>query len=635
MRNSCQVKNQDLDTIILISQTVSLSFWDDKMCGLIAIFSKKDLKVDQQAVQKMTDSIIHRGPDDEGIYCQDWIGLGFRRLSIIDPSPLGHQPMLDKSGRYVCVFNGEIYNYRELRQTLESQGVTFLSHSDSEVLLNAYIQWGAASLHKFIGMFAFIIVDLEEKSLFIARDFPGIKPLYFTEDKDFYYFSSEIKAFSKIMALSVNVDCYYEQFSFRYLSGDRTHFKNVLKVLPGYYWKITQKKMEKQVYFNVADTFFPKLNNRSFSEVVSSTQEVLQNSFMLHTRSDVGYCVQLSGGVDSSYLASSIVKKTNNTIHTFSVELDHEQLDESIFQQQVAVALEAHHHGVKMLVSDYADSLERATYYMEAPVVHSGCVFLMKLCQHIGRVSKVVLTGEGADEVFGGYWRHKPTSMQHALFYLQKYKIDGKWLPNIAKLITVKHLLNNGVILNSHRYQEVIHFRQFFTCPETVNEDRAAYSTLVSNDYIDAILAYDQLTYITSVLDRQDKLSMSYSVEARVPYCHQHLYGHVNALPSRYKIYKGVRKAILKQCASFYLEKEIVYRRKNGLNLPLADWYRDKNTVGKYLDLLCDTIAEQRGIYNMVFIKKALLDFLSGSNRYAKAIIGLVNLELWHRVFNL
>jgi len=605
------------------------------MCGLVAIVAKKDKKVDQALLQSMTDAIAHRGPDDEGIYCNAWLGLGFRRLAIMDPSTLGRQPMFDKNRRYACIFNGEIYNYRELKQELELKGYSFKSNTDSEVLLNAYLYWGETCVNHFIGMFAFIIADLEAKSLFIARDFPGIKPLYFIEDSDFYYFASEIKAFAKAMPLSANSDCYFEHFNFRYLAGDRTHFNNVFKILPGHYWKIASNDIQKQAYFDLAKTFTHKNHDQKFRGIVTETHQTLQKSFALHTRSDVGYCVQLSGGVDSSYLTSSIAQNSHEPLHTFSIELDGSDYDESRFQGIVSKNFATQHHGIKMDASDYAEELRRATYYMDSPIVHSGCVFLMRLCKYIKEVSKVVLTGEGADELFGGYWRHKPTYVQNIIFRLQQHNYHGKWLPSISKLTALKQLLSENIILNSHRYQEPNDFKQFFRCHPVISRQRESYSKLINDNYIDANLAYDQLTYITSVLDRQDKLSMSHSVEARVPYCHQKLYTYFNAIPSHYKIYNGMRKAVLKQCANNYLPSELIYRRKNGLRLPLYEWYRDKNNVGQYLELLLDNTARQRGIYNMAFLEKAITDFIAGSNRYAKAIVMLVNLELWHRVFNL
>lgn len=604
------------------------------MCGFVALISKRSKKINPELIRRMNQEIFHRGPDDEGFYFNDWVGLGFRRLSIIDLSDRGHQPMFDESGRYVCVFNGEIYNYLELKKELENEGVTFSGGSDSEVLLNAFIQWGEDCLKKFIGMFAFLIVDLKMQSVFIARDFPGIKPLYFTEDDDYYYFASEIKAFSKVMPLSVNPDCYFEHFNFRYLAGDKTHFDRVCKVLPGNSWLLRFGKIDKKAYFNLSDTFSHSQSYLSMEEVVLKSRDALQDSFLLHTRSDVGYCLQLSGGVDSSYL-TSILAETKKDIDTFSVQTQLDELDESPYQRQVIARYGTQHHAFLMTGEDYANLLERATYHLEAPIVHSGSVFLMELCRHIREKAKVVLTGEGADELFGGYWRHKPVIRDLIVFQLQKHGVQGRWMPSFSKLGTLKQLLQDNMVKSSHRYQLPNAYQQFFLTQAAPSAQRLSYARSVENDFLSAILAYDQQTYLASLLDRQDKLSMSYSVEARVPYCNQALYQTINPMSSRYKLYQGERKAILKRCAHDALPNNLIYRRKNGFKLPVADWYRDNKLVGRYLDYLIDNTARQRGIYQIDFLKKAVAAFRKGDDRYAKPLTMLVNLELFHRVYRL
>lgn len=604
------------------------------MCGFVALIRKNKRQIDPVSIRLMNQEILHRGPDDEGYFENEWLGLGFRRLAIIDLSEQGHQPMLDASGRYVCVFNGEIYNYRELRKSLENEGVIFRGHSDTEVLLNAYIHWGEQCLEKFIGMFAFIIADLKMQSVFVARDFPGIKPLYFTEDDHFYYFASEIKAFRKVLSLSVNPDCYSEQFNYRYLAGDRTLFNNVTKVLPGHCWKIHKGTLEKKAYFDLSSTFNAHRSSSRFLDIVEETKNYLHESFLLHTRSDVGYCVQLSGGVDSSYL-TSVLAGSQPTLNTFSIQSEIAEVDETPYQQQVIERYHTHHQAFTMTGAHYADQLERATYHLEAPIMHSGSVFLMELCRHIRDTSKVVLTGEGADELFGGYWRHKPSRQQQLIFNLQKQGFRGKWLPSVSKIRTLKALLNENQIAASHRYQVSGDFHRFFSCDSVPSSRRLEYAKTAENNYLSAILSYDQQTYMASVLDRQDKLSMSYSVEARVPYCHQDLYRKLNPIASSIKLYGGERKAILKQCTQELLPRDLVYRRKNGLRLPIADWYRDEKLVGRYLGLLTDQTAKQRGIYHIPAIEKAVDAFRRGDNRYEKPITMLVNLELWHRVYNI
>lgn len=605
------------------------------MCGFVAQISKGRARADLSTIQRMNARILHRGPDDEGYFIQDWIGLGFRRLAIIDLSQHGHQPMHDSTGRYICVFNGEIYNYIELKKELQAQGVVFHTASDTEVLLQAYIHWGQACLTKFIGMFAFIVVDLQEQSVFLARDFPGIKPLYFAEDKDYYYFASEVKAFKHIVPFSLNEAALAEQFNYRYLAGDRTLLKGIIKVLPGFYWKIEQcaaNSIHKNSYFNLRQTFYKSPSRLNFKDTVAQIEAELRESFLLHTRSDVGFCVQLSGGVDSSLMMAMLSKHVKE-LHTFSITLDEPRYDESTYQREVVQRYGGMHHSFNMTAQDYADNLELATYHMDAPIVHSGCVFLMKLCQHIQSTSKVVLIGGGADELFGGYAQHDPSPLKNLIFRLQKMGITGRGLPNLPKIRTLKNRLQHHFVMTQTQYQPLQFFDHLFNLKNVVSEQRLQYANLMDEDYATAVLAYDQNTYLTSMLDRQDRLSMAHSIEARVPFCNQKLYGLVNPLTRNYKFKQGERKALLKKCAEPYLSSDSIYRRKNGLKLPLAQWYRDAKTVGRYLDLLTDQTAKERGLYNNPAVEQMVAQFRQGQDRYTKPIVSLVNFEIWCRSF--
>lgn len=603
------------------------------MCGFVAQISKHGLPIDPSIIRKMNDKIVHRGPDDDGYFVNDWISLGFRRLSIIDVSNHGHQPMFDATKRFVCVFNGEIYNYIELRKELEGQGATFRTASDTEVLLQAYLHWGEACLDRLVGMYAFIVIDLEARSLFIARDFPGIKPLYFAEDQDFYYFASEIKAFKGVVSFDLNTDALYEQFNYRYLAGDRTLLKGVKKVLPGHYWKIAnfpRMVITDKQFFNLKDTFTHVRPRLKFHTVVDEVESSLRSSFLLHTRSDVGFCAQLSGGVDSSFM-TAILSEEQRNLHTYSITLDDAACDESRYQQEVVERYGLKHHSIHMTAQDYADNLELATYHMDAPIVHSGCVLLMNLCKHIAADSKVVLTGEGADELFGGYSQHQPLRSNEILFQLKKMGFTGRYIPPISKLKSVKRALGRNILLDSTRYQSDDVFSALFAVGSHNLVYRDEYSQLLDNNYTSAVLGYDQLTYLSSVLDRQDKISMAHSVEARVPFCNQQLYKQVNAYYNQNKFKNGERKAILKKCAEPYLSKELLYRKKNGLRLPLAEWYRDSKGVGRYLDLLVDKTARERGIYNVSAVQKVVDEFRKGDDGWYKVIFEMVNFEVWLR----
>ena len=603
------------------------------MCGLNCIISKSGRPIDIGALKNMNDLIFHRGPDDEGFFSEEWIGLGFRRLSIIDVGSGGYQPMFDSSGRYVCVFNGEIYNYIELREQLKSYGVVFKTNSDTEVLIQAYIHWGADCLAKFIGMFAIIIVDRNEKSVFIARDQLGIKPLSYTEDKDLYYFSSEIKAFQAVTKLSPDPDTYFEQFIFRYVSGERTNFSNVKKVLPGHYLSYSNldKKFITHQYFNLRDQFF----DRSSATQVENISEHLRESFLLHTRSDVGYSLQLSGGVDSSYLTSVISDNVPNELMTFSIKLNDQKLDESRYQDLVARQYNTKHYAIELDVDDYYEHLKKATYHMDAPIVHGGCVFLMLLCQEIKNHTKVVLTGEGADELFAGYQRYVPTWQNNIAQLLRKIHVPNKFVPALWKLKGLKHFMSDDLIYYSHKYNDPASYENIFSHLSQSSSYRKSVSSRSDMDYLQATQYYDQTTYLSSLLDRQDKMSMSASVEARVPYCNPELFRQINPIHSNLKLQKGRTKTLLKNCASKAYSDDFLNRKKNGLLLPYERWLKEHQGMSEYIALLTDTVAKNRGIYNQQSITLALDRFSKGETQFIKPLLSLVHMEVWHRVFDL
>lgn len=605
------------------------------MCGIVAQIAKKNKKINRLTVSKMSKSIHHRGPDDEGYFFNDWVGFGFRRLSIIDLTSAANQPMQSESGRYVIVFNGEIYNYVELKKELEKEGVFFKSTSDTEVLLKSYIHWQESCLNKFIGMFAFIIVDLEKEKLFIARDFPGIKPLYYTEDNDYIYFASELKAFKGIVPFVLNQECLYEQFNYRYLAGDRTLVKNVFKVLPGYYWQIYKNPLSyiKKKSYDYQSTFnLEHKKNQNFQSIVATISDKLKDSFLLHTRSDVGFCAQLSGGVDSSYM-TAILSSEKKDLKTFSVSLNEQEYDESVYQREVVKRYSLNHYDFKMNERDYAENLERATYFMDTPIVHSGCVLLMKLCKEISNSTKVVLTGEGADELFGGYAHHELSRTYNYLYKLNRKGIRLSILPDFGKFKTIKCLLSEDLILNATKYQLNDLFYKYLKIEKDKMDNRRQYVVKQARSFVSAMLLYDQNTYLSTLLERQDRISMANSIEARVPFCHQKLYELVNPITDRVKFQGGIHKAILKKCAEPYLSKQLIYKKKNGLRLPLHDWYRNQKHTGQYLELLTDDTAKSRGIYNIPNLLSMIDSYRRGDNFFTKPIVTLVNFEIWCRQF--
>ena len=599
------------------------------MCGFVAMFSKKGCPVPQDAIKAMTDEIYHRGPDDAGYWMEDWGGLGFRRLAIIDLSQNGHQPMFDATGNHVIVFNGELYNYLEIRDQLKQHGVQFRSSSDTEVVLQAYRHWGKDCLERFVGMFSFIVVTLATREIFIARDPLGIKPLYVTENDDFWIFASEIKAFRHIMRFELNHDALYEQFVFRWVAGEETPFKNVKKLPPGSFWKFRQGETpQTQIYRDVTTTLEPS-ETRPEASCLNDIQSALWQSIHLHTRSDVGYTVQLSGGVDSSLITAVLSQDTNQHIDTFSISVDDVACDESQYQHLVSQQYATEQHEIQVNSAFFAEALQRATWHMDVPVVHLGSVLLMRLCEASAKKSKVVLTGEGADELFGGYGHYAPKKKIRKWISLKQLSDKNRALSYLChKLILEKRL---PPAINAQLVFPRVLMESFLTDLSPSLPYRQAIVDS-QKDYVNQIFAHDQLCNLQSHLDRQDKMSMAASVEARVPFCNHKLFEQINPLSAHQKLKNGQTKYLLKKIAEPYLPYDLLYRPKNGLNLPFGKWLFE-DALSDYLPLLTDQTVRERGFYNHTAITRALDEHRKGVRDYAKFFAVILTFEIWMRMY--
>jgi len=533
------------------------------MCGFVAIFSKTGKGIEQSDVVRMNHEIYHRGPDDYGYEFSDWFGLGFRRLSILDISHNGHQPMLDESGRYVMVFNGELYNYLELKKELILLGQKFTSNSDSEVALKAYMQWGEDCVDRFLGMFSIIIVDKKARKAFFLRDQLGIKPFYYTETSEYLYIASEIKAFRPIMNFSPDPERVYEQFIYGYVAGENTPFRDVKKMNGGYKGVFDQEGVLKlKQYYHVTDSL---RSSKTFNEsgLLREIQHELEESIMLHTQSDVGFNVQLSGGLDSSFITSVVSSRLQSQIHTYGVKLSTEE-DESQYQRYVSSKCHTAHHELELGDEDMAEAIGRATWHMDVPIVHFASVFLYLLCKESAKESKVILTGEGADELFGGYTRYKTNGRDSMAHFLQRVGVPPGFLPNVSPF--------KGLAKRMERapWEYALHLNRttmenFINVP-TKNLDYRIKEVMAYKEHRKQLFAQDQTAYLESLLDRQDKMSMAASVEARVPYCNHRLFDKLNQISPGQKIKGNEPKYLLKKnCFSVPLSKRF--------RLPKKSWF--------------------------------------------------------------
>jgi len=596
------------------------------MCGIVIQASFGENAVNKNLIHKMAKDIVHRGPDDEGYYFNSWVGIGFKRLAIIDLSDSAHQPMFDESKSYLIAFNGEIYNYKNIRYKLKALGYNFFSNSDTEVALKAFIEWGTSAFNMFEGMFAIVIYNNIKDELIVARDHLGIKPLYYYMDQKNILFSSEIKTFRHYTEFAVNKENIYEQLVYNYVSGKETIYNNIFRLLPGNYMVIKPKQNIKTFeYYNVLDNLINSTKRKIDYDIIES---MLDKSIKMHTQSDVGYNVQLSGGLDSSYITAVLNKKHNQKISTFSVELPGYDKNEKRYQKLVVDKYNTSHFGHAFSDIDYAENLPKATWHMDMPIIHGAGVFLMLLCAQSFKNSKVILTGEGADELFGGYSRYKIGQKNKFINWLQNYSFKPNHLlkiKRIRKLLEIPIGLNEQIYHSNDRLLTLIN-------PMSSILDYRKNNIVPFRDAIRKIIASDQTSYLQSLLERQDKLSMAMSVESRVPYTTAKLFDYVNNLDYNAKI-KPVPKQILKKIAENYYDKEFIYRGKIGFPLPYAEWLREKKSLGRYMELLIDSTFKSRGIYRSRLVSQMVDEHYYKKRDHSKYLLKLIYFEIWQRIF--
>lgn len=600
------------------------------MCGLAALI-EPGRRFDHSLLAAMERDLHHRGPDSGGRLNAPGIALVFRRLAILDPSSQADQPMTDRAGRCTLVFNGELYNYRDLRTELEQQGVGLRTEGDTEVLLEGYRTWGEDVLDRLEGMYAFVLLDRQANVAIAARDPFGIKPLYVARRGNLVALASEVRPLGRLFALEPDPDALAELLTFRWAAGGLSNYKHVERLPGGTALRISlaDGTVTERRFCDPLETLRPN-PDIGVPEADEAAASAVRRSVRAHLASDVGYTVQLSGGVDSSVIAALTRQETNGPLRTFGINLGDFEYDESRWRRAVIAHYGLDHHEVPLTGRDFADALPRAAGHMEGPSPHLGCVMLMLLCGRIRSASKVVLTGEGADEFFGGYRRYadwRKTHWQERLGRLAPW-----WLwPDRRPFRAVRRLAGVDAAAYGGVYDDFRQIHRLFPALVPKPGAREAASRRF-RDFRDRLLAVDQTAYLESLLVRQDKMSMAESVEARVPFVHLPLARRLNALPHGIRIPGGETKPVLKRIARNWLPHELVDRRKIGLLLPFRDWLRDQNGLGRYLD---DLVAPDCRLAS--YTEPAKLHRLVEDFRAERApgldwlVMRLVNVETWLR----
>ena len=600
------------------------------MCGIAALFDPGRW-FDPELLAAIDDDLYHRGPDSGGTAVDAGWALVFRRLAILDPTPAADQPMTDAEQRLTLVYNGEIYNYRQLRAELMAAGVNFRTDGDTEVLLEGYRHWGKRILERIEGMFAFVLIDRRKDIALAARDPLGIKPLYMARQGSLTAFASEARPLHRLIPARVDEEALAELVTFGWAAGRLSNYKSVERVPGGTLVTVPLSggmAMEAR-YCDPLDTLAPKEVLAS-SNVEDHVQETLESSVSAHLASDVGYTVQLSGGVDSSLISALAAARSKNELASFSVSLGQHAYDESPYQRAVAAQYKLNHHDIRLTASDYSEALPRAVQHMEGPTPHGGCVMLMLLCDQIRKHSKVVLTGEGADEMFGGYERYKNW---RKLMWQERFSkvLPTTPLPSCWPFAGMRRLGSLDAAAYAGVYHDFRFVQRIFPDLVPVPGARESASNRFDN-FLDRLFAVDQTSYLESLLVRQDKMSMAASVEARVPFVHLPVLKVVNQLPHNLRAPGGITKPLLKRIAARFLPTDLVQRRKIGLWLPYHEWFSQDGDASHLLETLVDDGSCLADYADRSILKSVLEAFREKGNRHAGLLLQrLVEVELWLR----
>ncbi|HWR97504.1 MAG TPA: asparagine synthase (glutamine-hydrolyzing) [Candidatus Methanoperedens sp.] len=614
------------------------------MCGIVGLVYKDPGRpCPESVIREMRDQMIHRGPDGEGLYVDRNAGLGHRRLSIIDLSG-GQQPMHNEDRTLWLVFNGEIYNYVSLRKELLRRGHEFRTRSDSEVILHLYEDMGERCVDAMNGMFAFAIYDSGDRSLFLARDRMGEKPLYYTDTEAAFSFASEIKSILKGPGFRPECDeaSVPEYLMFRQLSGDKTLFKGVRCLLPGHTLVLRGNRCVTRRYWSPLARV-GAARSPSFKTARDELLHLIEDSVRLRLVSDVPLGTLCSGGVDSSLVTALSASLLQHPINTFAVGFHEAAYDESRYAKLVSNLYRTIHHEIKIDNREFVDLLPRLIWHNDEPLNFTNSVHIYAVSRLAKEFVTVVLTGEGSDELMAGYPRYLiplmlqkyfslPLFMKAAVQAFFKRSRDHR----VAKLrAATERTVREAMVYNASFLDARYAAAAVAQVVESGMPEREAIVDQGEACHLDplAVLSLlDQHNYLVSILMRQDKMSMAASIESRVPFLDHRLVEYSNMLPSSFKVRGLQGKAILKKAAERYLPREIIYRRKSGFGVPIAGWLRDREGLGE----LAAGLLEPDGLPECIRrdqVRKAWEEHRAGTEDHSEYLWAIINMKLWKTVY--
>lgn len=619
------------------------------MCGICGVYNAQSNEpVSQQLIEHMTRLISHRGPDDDGAYLDGAVGLGFARLSIIDLSG-GHQPMSNETGDVWIVFNGEIWNYKALRNELLEKGHQFHTNSDTETIIHAYEEYGVGCVARLHGMFGFAIWDGPRKRLLLARDRAGKKPLYYTYVDGDIIFASEIKSLLCHPRVKRQADpqALADFLSVRYVPGPATLFANIYKVQPGHWLLCENGTLREECYW---DFTFGKTEHRPIEEYIQGIRQHVHRAVEERMMADVPLGALLSGGVDSSIVVGTMSQLTSQPVKTFAVGFDVPEYSELPFARLVAEHFGTEHHELVVKFSDLSDYWPLLTWHRDEPVSEPsdlGVYLISKLArQHV----KVVLSGEGGDELFAGYPKYVvdwmanyyhllPAAIRDQVitplldslpYSMRKVKFAARSLSQPAP----QRWMNWFGVFNGQLKEDLL--SASIKASIDLDSSRAFRRWLEKNpqrDNLSSMLYLDTKIWLPdNLLMKGDKMTMAASLEARVPLLDYKLIEYAASIPSNIKIKPFKAKYLFKQAFANFLPEPILTRKKMGFNVPIGTWFREgqRSLISQ---LLLSERARSRGFFNDAFVARLLRDHLEGRTNYQAQLFILASLELWFRVF--
>ena len=621
------------------------------MCG-IAGFVIPSPNLDTLAqLALMGQAIAHRGPDDTGILDvvssdeRYRVGLVHRRLSIIDLAT-GHQPLGNADGSVQVIFNGEIYNFQSLREELIALGHIFKTASDTETIVHAYVQWGEECVRHFRGMFAFAIWDARHDRLFIARDPFGKKPLFLCEHAGGLLFASEIKALLAVPGVAAEADeaAIWDYFAYRYVPGPATLFQGIRKLAPGSTLTWENGVLREQVYFTPADSR-PRVAAPLPADPVATFLEKLDESVRIRMISAVPFGAFLSGGIDSSAVVALMSRHTELPVKTFSVGFKEGGFSELAYAADIARQFSTEHHELEVSVDQVIALLPDLVRFRDAPVAEPSDIPIYLLAKESRKTVKMVLTGEGSDEILGGYPKH----------VYERYAGNYQMLPGLLRRSLIEPaigalpyrfrraktaIVNLGLEAFDERMPRWFGMMsdqeraRLVAMPAPVRQrDPSLGCGSAGNSALRRILCFDQLSWLPdNLLERGDRMTMAASLEARMPFMDHELAAYVSSLPDEYRVRGRTTKWILREAMKLLLPQAILERPKVGFRVPVNEWFR--GPMKDYLyEHLTGTDSRTRHYYHAAALQQVLAEHVAGRQNHEKLLWSLLTLEIWHRQY--